>query len=294
MRARDRFALLLLVLASTRASSQAIPGDSAHVAPPITHRLRTIYGSMYLGRLVEVGAPVDSVRFETEGGIITMSKATVRDITSVSSRDIHDGEYWFPNPNSTRLFFAPTGRMLPRRTSYYSNTYLWINGVYTGVTDNFSIGGSMTLLPWGNAQVGYVTPKLGVYSSENLNVGVGGLLGYNGFGTSGRDRSFGILYSVATIGSADLSATGGIGWGYQGSGLSKHPAIMVGGATRISRGVALVTENYYVSSIATNAAFLGYGIRFFGEKLSVDLAFFNAASMPVFPGLPFVSFSKNF
>jgi hypothetical protein len=295
MRARDRFVLLLLVFASTRVSSQAIPGDSARVAPPtITHRLRTIYGSMYLGRLVEVGVPVDSVRFETEGGPITLPKAAVREIISVAPREIHDGEYWFPNPNSTRLFFAPTGRMLPRRTSYYSNTYLWINGVYTGVTDNFSIGGSMTLLPWTGAQVGYVTPKLGVYSSENLNVGVGGLLGYNGFGTNNRERSFGILYSVATIGSADLSATGGIGWGYQGSGLSKQPAIMVGGAARISRGVALVTENYYVRTIASNSALLGYGFRFFGEKLSVDLAFFNAASAPVFPGIPFVSFSKNF
>jgi len=295
MRARDRLALLLLVLASARASSQAIPGDSARVAPPvITHRFRTIYGSVYLGRLVEVGVPVDSVRFETEGGIMTLPKAAVRDVISVSPREIHDGEYWFPNPNSTRLFFAPTGRMLPRRTSYYSNTYLWINGVYTGVTDNFSIGGSMTLLPWTGAQIGYITPKLGVYSSENLNVGVGGLLGYNGFGTNNRDRNFGILYSVATVGSADLSATGGIGWGYQGSGLSKQPAIMVGGAARISRGVALVTENYYVRTISSNSPLLGYGFRFFGEKLSVDLAFFNTASAPVFPGIPFVSFSKNF
>jgi hypothetical protein len=184
--------------------------------------------------------------------------------------------------------------MLPRGTSYYSNTYLWLNGAYTGVTDNFSIGGSVTLLPGTSAQIGYLTPKVGVYSSDNLNVGVGALLGYNGFGSNNRERQFGILYSVATVGSADLSATGGIGWGYQGSRLARQPAIMVGGAARISRGIALVTENYYVSTLASNSALLGYGFRFFGEKLSVDLAFFNAASAPVFPGIPFVSFSKNF
>ena len=294
MRVRNLSTLLLLVLASTRASSQGSPGDSLRVpAPTITHRLRTTYGSVYLGRLLDAGAASDSIRFEAEGGVLTLPKSAIRELSTVSPRDIHDGEYWFPNPNTTRLFFAPTGRMLPHGTSYYSNTYLFINGAYTGVTDNFTIGGSVTLIPGAGRQIGYITPKLGVYSSENLNVGVGGLLGYNGFGSNNKDREFGILYSVATIGSADLSATGGIGWGYQGSGISKDPAIMIGAAARITRGVALVTENYYVSAFG-NSALLGYGFRFFGEKLSVDLAFFNSSRAAVFPGIPFVSFSKNF
>jgi hypothetical protein len=294
MRARDLSTLLLLLLASTRASGQANPGDSAHVAAPaITHRLRTIYGSVYLGRLVDDRADSDSIRFEAEGGVLTLPKCAIRELTTVSPRNIHDGEYWFPNPNATRLFFGPTGRTLRRRTSYYSNTYLWLNGVYTGLTDNFTLGGSVTVLPGVGQQVGYITPKLGVYSSENLNLSIGGLLGYNGFGTSNKEREFGILYSVATIGSADLSATGGIGWGYQGSGLSKQPAIMLGGATRVTRGMALITENYFVSALGTSAL-LGYGVRFFGEKLSVDLAFFNVSNHAVFPGFPFVSFSKNF
>jgi hypothetical protein len=225
--------------------------------------------------------------------VLTLARSAIRELTTVAARDIHDGEYWFPNPNTTRLFFGPTGRTLPSRTSYYSNTYLWLNGVYTGVTDNFTIGGSVTVLPGSNQQIGYITPKLGVYSNEDLNVSVGGLLGYNGFGGNNRERQFGILYSVATIGSADLSATGGIGWGYQGSGLSKQPATMLGGAARISRGVALLTENYYISAVG-HSALLGYGIRFFGEKLSVDLAFFNPSTGGVLPGIPFVSFSKNF
>jgi hypothetical protein len=293
MRARGLPTLLLLVIASTRAPGQAAPGDSTHVVSAITHRLKTTYGSVYLGRLLDPGVGSDSIRFEAEGGVLTLPKAAVRELTAISARDIHDGEYWFPNPNSTRLFFAPTGRTLARQTSYYSNTYLFLNGLYTGVTDNFTIGGSVTLLPGSTEQIGYITPKLGVYSSQNFNVSMGGLLGYNGFGGSTTQRQFGLLYSVATVGSADLSATGGIGWGYQGSRLSNQPAIMIGGTTRVSRGVALITENYFVSSFGTSAL-VSYGFRFFGEKLSVDLAFFNASDHMVFPGFPFVSFSKNF
>jgi hypothetical protein len=207
---------------------------------------------------------------------------------------MHDGEYWFPNPNATRLFFAPTGRMLGRGEGYYSNTYLFFNGVSRGVTDNFSIGGSATVFPSSTRQLGYLTPKLGVYTSENVNMGVGALLGYNGFGSSDAERQFGILYSVATVGSPDLSGTAGIGWGYQGSKLANHPAVMIGGVARVSRRMALVTENYYVSVASDNHTILGYGFRFFGEKLSVDLAFLNSASDAVFPGIPFISFAVKF
>jgi hypothetical protein len=184
--------------------------------------------------------------------------------------------------------------MLGRGEGYYSNTYLFFNGVSRGVTDNFSIGGNMTVIPSTTQQLGYLTPKLGVYSSENLNVGVGALLGYNGFGSNNRERQFGMLYSVATVGSADVSATGGIGWGYQGSAMAKTPALMIGGAARVARRMALVTENYYVSSASESYTLLGYGFRFFGEKISVDLAFLNSAKDAVFPGIPFVSFAVKF
>jgi hypothetical protein len=247
-----------------------------------------------LGRLIASAAGTDSIRFETEGGVLTLPKTAVRELVSVSPSDMHDGEYWFPNPNATRLFFAPTGRMLSRGEGYYSNTYLFFNGVSRGITDNFSIGGSATLLPSSTRQVGYLTPKLGVYASENVNVGVGALLGYNGFGSTDTEHQFGILYSVATVGSPDLSGTAGIGWGYQGSRLANQPAVMIGGVARVSRRMALVTENYYVSGASENHTILGYGFRFFGEKLSVDLAFLNSASDAVFPGFPFISFAVKF
>ena len=212
----------------------------------------------------------------------------------VDARDMHGGEYWFPNPSSTRLFFAPTARTLRQGEGYYSNTYLLLNSGFVGVTDRLTIGGSVTLIPSSTSQIGYLTPKLSVYESDEVNVAAGALVGYNGFGDGDATRQFGIVYSVLTYGSPDDNVTAGVGWGYVGSRLAKTPAVLLGGATRVSRRMALITENYVVSSSSDTEAILGYGVRFFGEKLSVDLAFLNSGKDPVFPGIPFVSFSVKF
>jgi len=295
MRPSLLFVALLAAVTSARASGQAATRDSSRISTPVvTHVLRTVQGSTFLGRLVQDAPGSDSVRFETGGAELVVARTAILSLTAVSPSDIHEGQYWFPNPNATRLFFAPTGRTLKRGEGYYSNTYLFIHGANVGVTDRLSIGGSVSLIPSSGEQLAYATPKVGVYESDNLNVSVGALLGYNGFGDDDTQRQFGILYSVATVGSADASATGGIGWGYQGSRLSSTPALMLGGAARMSRRTALVTENYYVSGTTDSGVFLSYGVRFFGEKLSVDFAFLNSATDGVFPGLPFVSFSVKF
>ncbi|MFI5230843.1 MAG: hypothetical protein ACHQWU_17380 [Gemmatimonadales bacterium] len=289
-----RRALSLLCLVLGLASNLTAQGTScpAGTAAAITHVLRTKEGSTFVGCIVEQSA--DSIRFATSGGTLTLPRTAVAELKAVNTRDIHNGEYWFPNPNATRLFFAPTGRMLRQGEGYYSNTLLVLNGVSGGITDRVSIGGTATLIPGTTDQVGYLTPKIGVFASDNVNVAVGGLVAYSTISDESDLRRFGFLYSVATVGSPDASATAGIGWGYAGSSLVKSPAIMLGGAVRMSRRTAFVTENYFASSTRASGAFLGYGIRFFGEKLSVDLALVNSVKEPIFPGVPFVSFSVDF
>ena len=88
---------------------------------------------------------------------------------------------------------------------------------------------------------------------------------------------------------------------------------MLGGEARVSRRIALLTENYlYVDNRQTRSApstrvatchtttssgAVSYGLRFLGEKLSVDFAFFNVASQDIdwiFPGIPYLSFGVKF
>ena len=295
MRAPLFVVALLIAAASVRASCQVTARDSSRASTPsITHVLKTIEGSTFLGRLLQDTPGSDSVQFATAGAVIMVARNSIASLATVSPTDIHQGKYWFPNPNATRLFFAPTGRTLRRGEGYYSNTYLFLNGVNVGVTDRISIGGTATLVPGSTEQVGYLTPKIGVYASDDLNISAGALVGYNGFGDDDIEHQFGILYSVATFGSPDANATAGIGYGYVGSKLARSPAIMLGGAARVSPRTALVTENYFVTSSDDSFTIFSYGVRFFGEKLSVDLAFVNSASEFVFPGIPFVSFAVKF
>jgi archaellum component FlaG (FlaF/FlaG flagellin family) len=54
-----------------------------------------------------------------------------------------------------------------------------------------------------------------------------------------------------------------------------------------------LSENYIVSGV-TNGAALSYGVRFFGDRLSVDFALINDPSDPIVPGVPYVAFAVKF
>ncbi len=85
----------------------------------------------------------------------------------------------------------------------------------------------------------------------------------------------------------------GFGYGFVDSDVAKKPMIVVGGETRLSRRTAFVTENWIFPEV--DQPLISYGFRFFGEKLSVDLALLNTIGADaLFPGIPYVDFVVNF
>lgn len=258
-----------------------------------TFMVETRDGSTFLGRVVAVRG--DSVTLAASVGSITVSLSDITSARAVRAGDMRDGEYWFPNPNVTRLLFAPTGRMLKRGSGYFSDYLLFFPGVALGVSDRVTIGGGMSIFPGVGIedQLLYFTPKVGIVSTAKVNVAVGALALRAGFGddVNESDTNAGVVYSVGTFGGENGSVTGGIGFGYAGGTLSGDPAIMVGGEARISRRMGLVSENYYFASVS-ESALLSAGLRFFGEKLSVDFGL----AVPTGAGvaIPFVGFVANF
>jgi hypothetical protein len=290
-------AILLGAISPSRVIAQQ-PTDTTTKDTLHTHVLRTRDGSTLIGRIIAQTA--DSVRFESNGAVFALPWRDIAELRPIEPAELRHGQYWAPDPNRTRLFFAPTGRMLAKGEGYFSDTYLLLVGVAGGVTSKFTMGGGMSLIPTTNPQnnIFYLTPKIGLVEQPNFALAAGALVGFAGFeGIDSRDRSFGILYGVGTFGSTDNHLDVGAGWGYAGGSISGDPAIMVGGSTRVSRRVALLSENYFVPSVKRDQGIITYGLRFFGEKLSVDFAFGNAVGRDtqlLFPGVPYVAFAVKF
>jgi len=258
-----------------------------------TLAVRTRDGSTFIGRLVDRDSAV--VRLATQVGAVAVPTSTIVRVDLVGATDVRNGVYWYPNPNTTRLLFAPTGRMLSAGDGYVSDYELFFPGVAYGLTDRVTIGGGVSLFPGLglDEQVYYVTPKVGLVSGERVNVAAGALVAtVPGIGDGDEPSAFGILYGIGTYGGTNGSVTGGLGFGFADGQATDRPAVMVGGERRLSRRLALVTENYAVPGL--EGALLSGGARFFGEQLAVDLAMVVPVGGGEVFAFPWVGFVFNF
>jgi hypothetical protein len=230
----------------------------------VTHELRLRDGSRAYGRIVSESD--DEIVFRTVSGVaITASRDQIVSLSEVDGF-LKSGEFMPADPNNTRLFFGPTGRALPKGQTYLGVYEFFMPFVQVGVTDRFSIGGGTPLL-FGFEGDGldrpyWVTPKLQVFSGRRTQVSVGLFQGFGGGATAG------IAYGVATTGGALGSFTAGAGIAYNDDG-ERTAVVMVGADRQVRRNVKFVTENYVWGS---GNGLVSAGVRFFGERLSADLA----------------------
>ncbi len=226
----------------------------------------------------------------------------IKNINVVDDSNIKNGEYWFPNPNTTRYLFAPSAFTLKKGEGYYQNTYLFLNSINVGITDNISIGGGIEILStFGSLTEGsfqpvfFITPKIGFQVAEKVHIGAGLLYVSVPEFVSDERMGLGIAYGIGTYGTEDHNVTLGIGWGVVEGEFSNKPIIAISGMTRIARKTALVTENWFFPADPYYGV-ISYGIRFFGEKLTVDLAFLNNPDIAsaIFIGIPYVDFVVKF
>lgn len=284
------FAIFGLLLKASAACAQATDELRSRLNPPDSVHVQILGlkdGSTIYGRVLATSA--DSLTFQSSGGAtIQLPIGAVKSIKEVATTQVHDGEYWFENPNATRLFFAPTGQMLKAGEGYVSDYEVFFPGVAFGLSDNLTIGGGMSLFPAGvSEQVYYVTPKIGISLNDKTHLATGALL----VGSQG--QTGGIYYGVATFGDGNASFTVGGGYGFAGGDIESRPVGMVGGEVRLSRRIGFVTENYLLPVSRDNVLY-SFGLRFMGEKITTDLALFNVSGSGSTFGLPYVDFVFRF
>jgi hypothetical protein len=203
------------------------------------------------------------------------------------------------DPNDTRLLFAPTGRPLRKGDGYFSDHYVIFPGFAYGLTDNLGVSGGVSIIPslGLDEQVFYVSSSVGWRLKEKAAFSFGGLYAT---GTEASEAGA-LLFGVGSFGSSDRSLSLGLGlaatrneesWSFRDA-----PVLMVGGTFRVGKRLSLVTESWLFpgDDFELSQQPFGVGLRFFGERLSVDVGFVLVAEIldEGFP-IPWLSFSYHF
>ncbi|MEO8678170.1 MAG: hypothetical protein ABI665_03935 [Vicinamibacterales bacterium] len=224
----------------------------------------------------------------TAGAVLQVDVAQVISVVGVNGQVVN-GELWRADPNPTRLFFAPTGRSLKKGEAYLGVYEILMPFVQVGLTDRISFGGGTPLFIGGSDRPFWLTPKVQVIKGRSVE-GAVGVLHFSNIG----DYNMGIAYGVLTKGSTDSAITIGAGYAYQrSSGADDNgdaPMLMVGGEHRVSRRIKLVTENY----VFPDGGLVSAGVRFLGERLSVDLGLVSPVGAGDFVAVPMVNFVWKF
>lgn len=278
--------LLAAVPAAVRAQDTSSTMNLERMAGGRTVQLVLRDGSSVYGTVL--GVTPTTVRFSSALGESSIPRSSIASVRLMGAATLHGGEYWPEDPSRTRLFFAPTGRMLRSGEMYFADAYVFFPSIQGGVSDRFTIGAGMSVFPGIplDEQAFYATPKVGVYASPKVNVAVGALVA--GAKSLSDESPAGIVYGVGTFGGEDASVTIGSGFGFSRTTASSTALIMLGGSRRVSKSVALVSENYIATGSDADGALLSGGLRFMSERIAVDVAALGANLDGVVPYVAFI------
>lgn len=221
------------------------------------------------------------------------------------------------DPNGTRLFLSPTARTMPQGQGRFSDYMVFFPSVAYGFTDWFDASAGVSLLPGSSTQILTVNLKARAYDSEVVDIAVGNLFGTPvGEGTG--DGFGGTAYGLVTVGDMRRAVTVGAYVAYAGIDASstfcdgdvcdtednfdfavaEGVVLMLGGELQVSNSVKLMTENYVGFGDGETGGIASGGVRFFGDQIAVDLAFFrpfdSGNDLSGFPFVPYVGFAYNF
>jgi hypothetical protein len=280
----------MMIRVSTFALALALLSATAFAGPPGftgAEQQITLYemvlrdGSRLYGTIERETA--DEVVFRTQAGAtVTARRGDIQSLERIVG-SLAGGEFMPPDPNATRLFFAPTGRSLARGDAYLGVYEFLMPFVQVGVTNRFSMGAGTPLIfgfDEGDRPF-WITPKLQIARTSSTDVAIGVFHVFDGQGGGG-----GVAYAVSTTGNTRDSFTVGGGVAYNDR-QARSGVVMIGGERQVRRNLKLITENYGWRG----TGLVSGGVRFFGERLSADLALaapLGADAVFLFPVVNFV------
>lgn len=257
--------------AQTTAPTPTAPSATTDYLLGRTYRIETTKGTTFTGTLV--GMSLNGLEFDTqEVGHISLERSQVRRAELQGEAPGKSKSGYYDIGNGTRLFNAPTGRGLRKGEGTLLTTYLFFVGAEYGITNNFSVGATVSLIPGVplSEQAFVIAPKFTAPLSEKLHVGVGAIYANIPFDESDSGGA-GVGYGSLTYGGADDNLTLGIGYGFTSGEIGSTPVFQLGGQKRISRRISLVSENYIIGDSKAGMGGL-YGVKFNWRRTSLGVA----------------------
>ncbi len=240
------------------------------------------------------GCSESDIQFVTVGG----TPIQIRDEQIIEVRrpqgKILDGKFVRDDPNDIRLFFGATGRTLSQGEGNFSDFYIFFPTVAIGVTDNFQLGGGVSIIPGASTQLVYFSPKLRVLHQDNIDLALGmayiGVLGEFGIGSA---------YGALSVGSPAGGVTVGAAIPFTKDGIEEDfVALLFGAEKQVSSNLKLISENWLLFGTNDSVLLVSGGFRFIGDRLTVGLGFFTFPELlstgEGFPLIPWLDFSLSF
>jgi len=296
----SRSLLLVLAFGMSVVGWQSAEAQTDTIRTPVADsavmlEVRLTDGSVLYGSILSADSARVVLR-TVSGARLEFHPSQIRSQRS-SAGSVVKGEFWPEDPNHTRLLFTSTGRSLGAGQGYVSAYFLFFPMVAYGVTDRFTIAGGTPVIPGAMGEVFYLAPKFTLSQRERSAISIGALA----FAITDElnEGTVGITYGVGTFGTRDNALTAGAGWGFQWGGgessLSSAPVLVLGGETRVSRRVKLLSENWIFTSGTGGFSLLSGAVRFIGDRLSADLGVIGGTGGEDFGCcLPMVNFVWNF
>lgn len=247
-----------------------------------------------IGRVIAKDSVSMTVR-SISGVVSVIPNSQVVEVKTVKGQVIGQ-EYFHQDPADTRLLLLPTGRGLKAGEVQFNDIEIFFPHLQIGATDYFSVGvGGLPFVAsgGGGTLVYYASAKLTPLNKESAAFSLGGAF----IGTTSSTTIVGITYAVGTFGDNQGSVTLGPFIAFSSDNEFKRPALLLGGQTRTSKSVTLLTENIFIFGNETEdfVCFPSVGIRFSGEKIAADFGTYAVITKSdFFYPIPWIGFTYKF
>jgi hypothetical protein len=235
-------------------------------------------------------------------GEMKVQKENIKSMTLVSAINEKNSGVWFENPNASRYLLSSSAIPMEKKTGYYQNTWIFVSSFGYAFTRNLSLTAGFEIFSIMAGSEGpyafYLNPKASFKVANNLYLG-GTILYANTIRTIDEFGGLATVNGSITFGNRNNNITATVGWGSSDGEFSKEPLVTINGMARVSNRIGFVSENWLLPNAGENGGYYGiysYGIRFLGEKISIDLAFLNNKDIAssIIIGIPWLDFVVNF